>query len=194
VGDNITTDHISPAGAIPPDGPAGHYLLAKGTPPDAFNVFAARRGNFEVMSRCVFTNPKLGNEMVPAGAGPDAPLGRMARYPPSSMWPAAMVPRGCRRVVAGRNFVPDRRGTGGRKAFAALASRAVIAESFERIHRCNLIDMGILPCSSPLERTDDPVLERGREIDLVGLGDGIRPCMGWSARSVAATGRDPGRT
>jgi aconitate hydratase len=67
VGDNITTDHISPAGAIPPDGPAGHYLLAKGTPPDAFNVFAARRGNFEVMSRGVFTNPKLGNEMVPAG-------------------------------------------------------------------------------------------------------------------------------
>lgn len=179
LGDNITTDHISPAGAIHPDDPAGRYLLSRGTPPDAFNVYAARRGNFEVMSRGVFTNPKLGNEMVPAGS-----RGLTRHWPDGDMATVFDVAGRYRSdgvplvVVAGGNFGAGSSRDWAAKGLRCLGVRAVIAKSFERIHRCNLIDMGILPLQFA-EGTDRHSLSLtgDEEIDLAGLEAGIRPGM-----------------
>jgi aconitate hydratase len=179
LGDNITTDHISPAGAIHPDDPAGRYLLAKGTSADAFNVYAARRGNFEIMSRGVFTNPKLGNEMVPVGS-----RGLTRHWPDGEMSTVFDVANRYRSegvplvVFAGGSFGAGSSRDWAAKGLRCLGVRAVIAESFERIHRCNLIDMGIMPLQFA-DGTNRSLLSlQGDEvIDLAGLGGGIRPGM-----------------
>jgi aconitate hydratase len=146
LGDSVTTDHISPAGSIKKDGPAGHYLVEHGVPPQEFNSYGARRGNHEVMMRGTFANIRLRNEMAPDTVGgvtrhmPDgAP---MTIYDASMKYQKEGTPLV---VIAGKEY-----GTGSSRDWAAkgtrlLGVRAVIAESFERIHRSNLIGMGVLP-------------------------------------------------
>jgi aconitate hydratase len=146
LGDSITTDHISPAGAIPMDSPAGNYLQSNGVAPKDFNSFGSRRGNDRVMTRGTFANIRLKNQLVPGVEG------GYTRYLPTgektSIYEAAMQYRqdGTPLVVlAGKEY-----GTGSSRDWAAkgtllLGVKAVIAESYERIHRSNLVGMGVLP-------------------------------------------------
>jgi aconitate hydratase len=145
-GDSITTDHISPAGAIKPDSPAGRYLLERGVPRGEFNSYGARRGNHEVMMRGTFANIRIRNRML------DDVEGGFTLYAPTGeqmpIYDAAMLYKQDGRplvVIAGKEY-----GTGSSRDWAAkgtmlLGVRAVIAESFERIHRSNLVGMGVLP-------------------------------------------------
>ncbi|RMD77953.1 MAG: aconitate hydratase [Gammaproteobacteria bacterium] len=146
LGDSVTTDHISPAGAIPEDSPAGRYLLERGVPPAEFNSYGARRGNHEVMVRGTFANIRIRNRLVPGTEGgwtrhlPDGE--RMSIYDAAMRYREEGVPLV---VIAGREY-----GTGSSRDWAAkgprlLGVRAVLARSFERIHRANLVGMGILP-------------------------------------------------
>ena len=146
LGDSVTTDHISPAGSIPIDSPAGKYLIAQGVKPGDFNSYGARRGNHEVMVRGTFANTRLRNQLAPGTEGgwttcqPDGAL--MTIYEASTAYQAAGVPL---LVLAGKEY-----GSGSSRDWAAkgtllLGVRAVIAESFERIHRSNLVNMGVLP-------------------------------------------------
>jgi len=159
LGDSVTTDHISPAGSIPADSPAGKYLMAQGVKPSDFNSYGARRGNHEVMMRGTFANIRLRNQLAPGTEGgwttyygrPNAavaqataaPAGeQMTIYDASMAYQAAAVPL---LVLAGKEY-----GSGSSRDWAAkgtllLGVRAVIAESFERIHRSNLVNMGVLP-------------------------------------------------
>ncbi len=145
-GDSITTDHVSPAGAIKPDSPAGRYLLERQVSRGEFNSYGARRGNHEVMMRGTFANIRIRNQML------DNVEGGFTRYAPTGeqmpIYDAAMLYKQDGRplvVIAGKEY-----GTGSSRDWAAkgtvlLGVRAVIAESFERIHRSNLIGMGVLP-------------------------------------------------
>ncbi len=145
-GDSVTTDHISPAGSIPADSPAGKYLIANGVKPGEFNSYGARRGNHEVMMRGTFANIRLKNALLPGTEGwwtlhlPDGE--KMAIYDAAVKYREEGVPLV---VLAGKEY-----GTGSSRDWAAkgtrlLGVRAVIAESFERIHRSNLVGMGVLP-------------------------------------------------
>ncbi len=146
LGDSVTTDHISPAGSIKKDGPAGQYLVDHGVPQNDFNSYGARRGNHEVMMRGTFANIRLRNEMAPDTTG--GVTRHMPDGAPMTIYDAAMLyqKEGIPLVVvAGKEY-----GTGSSRDWAAkgtllLGVRAVIAESFERIHRSNLIGMGVLP-------------------------------------------------
>ncbi len=146
LGDTVTTDHISPAGAIHPESPAGKYLLSKGVPVHEFNTYGSRRGNHEVMMRGTFANVRIRNKLTPGKEG------WLTKYIPTgeitSVYEAAMrykeegIPT---IVIAGKEY-----GTGSSRDWAAkgpalLGVKAVLAESFERIHRSNLVGMGILP-------------------------------------------------
>ena len=146
LGDSVTTDHISPAGSIPPDSPAGKYLIGLGVQPKDFNSYGARRGNHEVMVRGTFANIRLRNQMAPGTEGgwtryqPADEV--MTIYDASMKYLTAQVPLF---VIAGKEY-----GSGSSRDWAAkgtvlLGVRAVIAESFERIHRSNLVNMGVLP-------------------------------------------------
>ncbi len=147
VADSITTDHISPAGAIAKDSPAGKYLMEQGVEPKDFNSYGARRGNDRVMTRGTFANIRLRNLTAPGTEGP------WTTYWPSNekmfIYDAAMKYKETNTpliVLAGKEY-----GTGSSRDWAAkgttlLGIRAVIAESFERIHRSNLCGMGVLPC------------------------------------------------
>ncbi len=145
MGDSVTTDHISPAGDIDGDSPAGRYLQERGVDVADFNSYGSRRGNHEVMMRGTFANVRLRNELVP---GVEGGYTRRVGGEQMSIYDAAMayqrdgVPLV---VIAGKEY-----GTGSSRDWAAkgtrlLGVRAVIAESFERIHRSNLIGMGVLP-------------------------------------------------
>jgi aconitate hydratase len=145
LGDSITTDHISPAGAIKKDGPAGRWLMEQGVEPGDFNSYGARRGNHEVMIRGTFANIRLRNQLVDGAGGftrhfPDG--AETTIYEASEQYAAEGVPLV---VLAGKEY-----GSGSSRDWAAkgtnlLGVRAVVAESFERIHRSNLIGMGVLP-------------------------------------------------
>ncbi len=146
LGDSVTTDHISPAGSIAKDSPAGQYLIARGVQPADFNSYGARRGNHEVMMRGTFANIRLRNAMVPGVEGGYTlylPTGeQMSIYDAAMRYQADGTPLV---VLAGKEY-----GTGSSRDWAAkgtflLGVRAVIAESFERIHRSNLVGMGVLP-------------------------------------------------
>jgi aconitate hydratase len=146
VGDSITTDHISPAGAIKPDSPAGRYLIEQGVQQPQFNSYGARRGNHEVMMRGTFANVRLRNELAPGTEGPWTTHlpddERTTIFDAAERYRAEGVPL---LVLAGKEY-----GSGSSRDWAAkgpmlLGVRAVIAESFERIHRSNLVGMGILP-------------------------------------------------
>jgi aconitate hydratase A / 2-methylisocitrate dehydratase len=146
LGDSVTTDHISPAGSIPVDSPAGKYLIANGVKPHEFNSYGARRGNHEVMMRGTFANIRLRNQLAPGTEGGWTlflPGGeKMTIYDAAVKYREAGVPLV---VLAGKEY-----GSGSSRDWAAkgtrlLGARAVIAESYERIHRSNLIGMGVLP-------------------------------------------------
>src|SRR5439155_25028063 len=146
LGDSITTDHISPAGSIKKDSPAGQYLIARGVEPRDFNSYGARRGNHEVMVRGTFANIRLRNQLAPGTEGgwttfqPDGEVTTI--YDAAMKYKEAGVPL---LVIAGKEY-----GSGSSRDWAAkgtllLGVRAVVAESFERIHRSNLVNMGVLP-------------------------------------------------
>ncbi|HZF43258.1 MAG TPA: aconitate hydratase, partial [Sphingomonadaceae bacterium] len=143
-GDSITTDHISPAGSIKADSPAGKYLQEHGVDRVDFNSYGARRGNHQVMMRGTFANIRIKNEMVPGVEGGITVCNgqRMPIYDAAMCYQAEGTPLV---IVAGKEY-----GTGSSRDWAAkgtnlLGVRAVIAESFERIHRSNLVGMGVLP-------------------------------------------------
>jgi aconitate hydratase len=177
LGDFVTTDHISPAGNIAKDSAAAHYLTEKGVTPADFNSYGARRGNHEVMMRGTFANIRLRNRMVEGSEGP------VTRHFPSgdvlSIFDASMrykeqgVPLV---IIAGKEY-----GSGSSRDWAAkgtymLGIRAVIAESFERIHRSNLIGMGILPLEFLAGQNQLLLGLRGDEVlDIGGLSESLNP-------------------
>ena len=177
LGDSITTDHISPAGNIPGASPAGKWLIAHGVQRKDFNSYGARRGNHEVMMRGTFANIRLRNEMVPGTEG-----GYTALKPggePVFIYDAAMEYQKSGTplvVIAGKEY-----GTGSSRDWAAkgtilLGVRAVIAESFERIHRSNLVGMGVLPLEFTNGDTRQSLSLTGFETyDIVGLDASLRP-------------------
>jgi aconitate hydratase len=175
-GDSITTDHISPAGAIRKDAPAGRYLQQRGVVPADFNSYGSRRGNHEVMMRGTFANTRIKNLMVPGvegGVTAYQPGGeRMPIYDAAIKYQAAGVPLV---VIAGKEY-----GTGSSRDWAAkganlLGVRAVIAESFERIHRANLVGMGVFPLTFHAGQTAASLGLDGTEVyDIEGLTAGSR--------------------
>ncbi len=177
LGDSVTTDHISPAGSIRPDSPAGQYLVARGVAPRDFNSYGARRGNHEVMVRGTFANIRLRNQVAPGTEGgwtrhqPDG--AQMTIYDAAMRYQAEGVPL---LVVAGREY-----GSGSSRDWAAkgtrlLGVRAVIAESFERIHRSNLVNMGVLPLQFKDGQSAAGLGLTGTEsYDLAGIADGLSP-------------------
>jgi aconitate hydratase len=179
LGDSITTDHISPAGAIKEEGPAGEYLKEHGVAIKDFNSFGSRRGNHEVMMRGTFANIRIRNEMAPGTEG------GLTTYIPSGkvvpIYDAAMqyVEAGTPLVVIGGKEY----GTGSSRDWAAkgtllLGVKAVITESFERIHRSNLIGMGVLPLQFKDGDTRKSLgLDGSEVIDITGIEDGITPGM-----------------
>ena len=179
LGDSITTDHISPAGNIAKDGPAGTYLSERQVMPGDYNSYGARRGNHEVMMRGTFANIRLKNETAPGTEG------GLTRHQPSgdilSIYDAAMRYQSegvALVVVAGKEY-----GTGSSRDWAAkgtllLGVKAVIAESFERIHRSNLVGMGVLPLQFPAGMDRKTLKLDGSELfDLTGIKDGLKPGM-----------------
>ncbi|HEY3161536.1 MAG TPA: aconitate hydratase AcnA [Vicinamibacterales bacterium] len=177
LGDSITTDHISPAGSIKADSPAGKYLIERGVKPQDFNSYGARRGNHEVMVRGTFANTRLRNQLAPGTEGgwttyqPGGDV--MSIYDSSVKYRAAGVPL---MVIAGKEY-----GSGSSRDWAAkgtylLGVKVVIAESFERIHRSNLVNMGVLPLQFKAgENAVSLKLTGTEEYSLVGAGAALRP-------------------
>ena len=179
LGDSVTTDHISPAGAIKPDSPAGKYLVEHGVEPREFNSYGSRRGNHEVMMRGTFANIRIRNEMTPEIVGgvtrhmPDGTV--MPVYDAAMQYADEGVPLV---IFAGKEY-----GTGSSRDWAAKGTRllgvkAVLVESFERIHRSNLIGMGVLPLQFP-EGTNRQTLglDGSETVDITGFAAGIEPGM-----------------
>ena len=177
LGDTVTTDHISPAGSIPKDGPAGKYLIEHGVEPKDFNSFGSRRGNHEVMIRGTFANIRLRNLLAPGTEG------GWTRHQPSdeqmSIYDASVrykndgVPLV---VLGGKEY-----GTGSSRDWAAkgtilLGVKAVIAKSFERIHRSNLVGMGVLPLTFEEGEGPDELGLTGKEtFSITGIAEGLTP-------------------
>jgi aconitate hydratase len=171
LGDSITTDHISPAGSIKPDSPAGLYLLSHGVAVADFNSYGARRGNHEVMIRGTFANVRLKNKLAPGTEGgftchlPDGT--QTTIFDASTKYQAESVPL---IILAGKEY-----GSGSSRDWAAkgprlLGVRAVIAESFERIHRSNLVGMGVLPLVYQSGETAEVLGLTGQEVyEITGL-------------------------
>jgi aconitate hydratase len=177
LGDSITTDHISPAGSIRKDSPAGRYLIDHGVEPAAFNSYGSRRGNHEVMVRGTFANVRLRNQLAPGTEGgwtahqPDGEV--MTIYDAATKYRDEGVPL---LVIAGKEY-----GSGSSRDWAAkgtllLGVKAVIAESFERIHRSNLVNMGVLPLQLARGVSAASLGLTGREhYDVSGIAQGLKP-------------------
>jgi aconitate hydratase len=190
LGDSITTDHISPAGSIKKDSPAGKYLIDHGVDPKDFNSYGARRGNHEVMMRGTFANIRLRNQLAPGTEGgwtSYLPGGEtMTIYDAAVKYKSAGVPLV---VVAGKEY-----GSGSSRDWAAkgtllLGVKAVIAESFERIHRSNLVNMGVLPLQFQAGQNAASLGLTGREAyDLVGIAQRLKP---GGLITIRAIGDDP---
>jgi aconitate hydratase len=189
LGDSVTTDHISPAGSIARSSPAGEWLVAHGVQPRDFNSYGSRRGHHEVMMRGTFANIRLRNLLTPDAEG------NVTEHLPSgermSIFDAAMryADEGTPLIVlAGKEY-----GSGSSRDWAAKGPmlqgvRAVIAESFERIHRSNLVGMGVLPLQFVPGESASSLGLTGREtFEIAGLGDGLRPRK---ALRVTARGED----
>ena len=191
LGDSITTDHISPAGSIRKDSPAGKYLMAHGVQPTDFNSYGARRGNHEVMVRGTFANVRLRNQMAPGTEGgwtthqPDGEV--MAIYDAAMKYKdegVALV------VIAGKEY-----GSGSSRDWAAkgtllLGVNAVIAESFERIHRSNLVNMGVLPLQFQGGANAASLCLTGRErYELTGIAQGLKPGGLITVRAIGDVGK-----
>ena len=186
LGDSVTTDHISPAGAIKPDSPAGRFLQAQGVAPKDFNSYGSRRGNHEVMMRGTFANIRLRNHLAPGTEGGvtlHLPSGEeLAIYDAAMRYQAEGVPLV---VLAGKEY-----GSGSSRDWAAkgtrlLGVRAVIAESFERIHRSNLVGMGVLPLQFPAGESAASLGLTGREtFEILGLDGGAAKTVTVQASGV----------
>ena len=182
-GDSITTDHISPAGSIKESSPAGKYLIANGVGKTDFNSYGARRGNHDVMMRGTFANVRIKNLMIPLGADGSREEGGITLLQPSGekmfIYDAAM------KYIAQHTptmiFAGEEYGTGSSRDWAAKGTRllgvkAVVARSFERIHRSNLVGMGVLPLQ--FIGSDSAVslgIQGNEEFDILGLGSDIKP-------------------
>ena len=190
LGDSVTTDHISPAGSIPPDGPAGQYLIEHGVDPSDFNSFGSRRGNHEVMVRGTFANIRLHNRLAPETEGGwtrHQPAGeQMTIYDAGMRYRKEGTPL---LVLAGKEY-----GSGSSRDWAAkgtllLGVRVVIAETFERIHRSNLVFMGVLPLQFKAEDTVASLGLTGQEsFDLTGIADGLTTQGDVRVRATAPNG------
>jgi aconitate hydratase len=190
LGDSITTDHISPAGSIKADSPAGKYLIAHGVAPAEFNSYGARRGNHEVMMRGTFANVRIKNQMVPGVEGgvtvclPGDEV--MPIYDAAMKYQEAGVPL---IILAGKEY-----GSGSSRDWAAkgtmlLGVKAVIAESFERIHRSNLVNMGVLPLQFVAGETTGSLGLTGRELFAIeGAGAGLNARSTVTVKATAADG------
>ena len=190
LGDSITTDHISPAGSIKVDSPAGAYLIEKGVKPADFNSYGARRGNHEVMMRGTFANTRLRNQLAPGTEGGWTlyqPGGeQLSIYDASVRYRAAGVPLV---ILAGKEY-----GSGSSRDWAAkgtqlLGVKVVIAESFERIHRSNLVNMGVLPLEFKAGATAASVALSGTEVfEVGGIAAGLKPRGEVMVKVTAADG------
>jgi aconitate hydratase len=179
LGDDVTTDHISPAGAIPADSDAGRWLVERGEDPQDLNVYAARRGNWEVMVRGLYTNPTVRNLLQP-----DLPPGTTVHVPSGQVLPLWLAAQRYTQdgealvVVAGERY-----GTGSSRDWAAkgqqlLGVRAVLARSFERIHRSNLCNMGILPLELPAGTTPATLtISPGDRFEIDAPADALGPSL-----------------
>jgi len=190
LGDSITTDHISPAGSIAKDSPAGRYLIEQGVKPGDFNSYGARRGNHEVMVRGTLANVRLRNQLAPGTEGgwtrhlPDGE--QMFIYDASMRYQEEGVPLA---IVAGKEY-----GSGSSRDWAAkgvllLGVKAVIAESFERIHRTNLVGMGVLPLQFMEGESATSLKLTGHELFSV---KGVREGLSGSRRAQVVTIDDAG--
>ncbi len=193
LGDSVTTDHISPAGAIPVQSPAGKYLISQKVAPADFNSYGARRGNHEVMMRGTFANIRLKNRLTPDVDGgwtvcfpddADTSGERMSVYDAAMKYRQAQTPL---LVIAGREY-----GTGSSRDWAAkgtllLGIQAVLAESFERIHRSNLICMGVLPLQfKPGDSQESLGLNGTERYDIAGIAADLSP-----GKELRVTARHP---
>ncbi len=191
LGDSVTTDHISPAGSIKADSPAGKYLTAHGVERRDFNSYGSRRGNHEVMIRGTFANIRLRNQLAPGTeggftrdfTGTDAPVATV--YDAAVNYAAAGTPLV---VLAGKEYGSGSSRDWAAKGTALLGVKVVIAESYERIHRSNLIGMGVLPLQFPDGQNADSLGLDGTEVfgveGVTALNDGTTP----SRVRVTATG------
>ena len=192
LGDSVTTDHISPAGSIPADSPAGKYLIANGVQPMDFNSYGARRGNHEVMMRGTFANIRLKNLLAPGTEGGwtiHQPSGeKMSIYDAAMRYRDEKVPL---IILAGKEY-----GSGSSRDWAAkgtilLGVRAVVAESFERIHRSNLVGMGVLPLEFLPGETPKTLGLTGLELfEIDGLAHNFEPRKKMKVRARDAAGKE----
>ena len=190
VGDSVTTDHISPAGAIKKSGPAGAFLQANGVSPIDFNSYGSRRGNDRVMTRGTFANIRLKNQLAPGtegGVTTYLPTNEvMSIYDASVKYIAAKVPLA---VLAGKDY-----GMGSSRDWAAkgvylLGVKFVIAESFERIHRSNLVGMGVLPLVYKRGETRATLGLSGQETFTVIVGPDLSPLQDVIVNAVSPDGK-----
>ena len=200
LGDSVTTDHISPAGSIPATGPAGRHLIEQGVEPRDFNSFGARRGNHEVMMRGTFANIRLRNQLVPGteggvtvylppGAGSAEAGERMSIFEAGVRYQKEGTPL---LVIAGKEY-----GSGSSRDWAAkgaflLGVKAILTESYERIHRSNLVAMGVLPLQFKDGDSAASLGLTGLEVyDVEGIGDDIQPQQDVTVRARdVATGAE----
>lgn len=190
LGDSVTTDHISPAGSFKADSPAGQYLVSKGVEPKDFNSYGSRRGNHEVMMRGTFANVRIRNKITTKEGGYTTyfPTGETL-----SVYDAAMkyIESGTPLVVlAGKEY-----GSGSSRDWAAkganlLGIKAVIAESFERIHRSNLVGMGVLPLEYPEGKNAESLGLDGTEVFAIsGISDELKPHKMMTVNATKANGQ-----
>jgi len=191
LGDSVTTDHISPAGSIPPSAPAGQFLIGSDVQRRDFNSYGARRGNHEVMVRGTFGNIRLKNLLTPEKEGDwtvHLPGGELMRvYEASMKYQKEGVPL---LVIAGREY-----GTGSSRDWAAkgpmlLGVKAAIAQSFERIHRSNLVGMGVLPLQFKSGESAASLGLTGKETyDIPGIAQGLKPGQKLTVSATGAGGK-----
>jgi aconitate hydratase len=191
VGDSVTTDHISPAGAIKKDSPAGKYLIEHGVQPLDFNSYGARRGNDRVMTRGTFANIRLRNQLAPGtegGVTTYLPTGQiMPIYDAAMLYQKDNVPL---LVLAGKDYGMGSSRDWAAKGTALLGVKAVIAESFERIHRSNLVGMGVLPLIYKKGQNRESLQLTGQErFDIVGLDDALKPGQELQVLATAPNGQ-----
>jgi aconitate hydratase len=190
LGDSVTTDHISPAGVFKADSPAGKYLTDRGVKPADFNSFGSRRGNDRVMTRGTFANIRLRNLLLPGSEG------GVTRYLPSgeeaTVYGAAMKYKADKTpllVLAGKDY-----GMGSSRDWAAkgtllLGVRAVLAESYERIHRSNLVGMGVLPLQFKKGESRESLGLTGEEVFTIeGLSNDLKPQQEVTVKAKSSAG------